>query len=181
MTPRLDTSRQADGAALAGLAAIILLLYHALLTRHALQVHDGLDSYLRADGYLRELMAGHVPPQLFSGAISGGGYALPRFYPPLGYLVAAALAAPMTDPVLGVHLTLLLSVIASAWAMYHLVCALTGRPGLGLLGALLYTTFPYRFTDALQRSAVAESWTFVWFPLLFAGAWRAIQSGRVQW
>ena len=174
-------SRLRHPALLALLTLVVLALFHPLLTRHALEVHDSLDTYLRADGYLRELGAGHVPPQLFADAVSGGGYALPRFYPPLGYLVAAALAAPTGDVVLGVHLALLLSVVASAWAMYLLVHALTGRAGIAALGALLYVTFPYRFTDALQRSAVAESWTFVWFPLLFAGAWQAIRGGRVPW
>src|SRR5690349_3120394 len=150
-------SRWRGIVALATVAAIALLLYHPLLTRHALEVHDSLDTYLRADGYLRELREGHVPPQLFATAISGGGYALPRFYPPLGYAVATLLAAPTGDVVLGVHLALLLSVIASGWAMYHLMRTLTGDIGLALLAAVLYMTFPYRFTDVLQRSAVAES------------------------
>ena len=95
--------------------------------------------------------------------------------------MAAALAAAVGDLVLGVHLALLLSVVASGWAMYHLARGLTDRAAVGLLAALLYVTFPYRFTDVLQRSAVAESWTFVWFPLLFAGAWHAIRRGRVPW
>ena len=116
-----------------------------------------------------------------SARLSGGGYALPRFYPPLGYGVAAALAAAVGDLVLGVHLALLLSVVASGWAMYYLARGLTDRAAVGLLAALLYVTFPYRFTDVLQRSAVAESWTFVWFPLLLAGAWHAIRRGRVPW
>ena len=175
------TSRGRHAAMLALVALVVLALYHTLLTREPLRVHDSLDTYLRADGYLRELAAGHVPPQLFADAISGGGYALPRFYPPLGYVVAAALAAGAGDLVLGVHLALVLSVILSGWAMYYFAHALTGRVPVALLGAILYVTFPYRFTDVLQRSAVAESWTFVWFPLLFAGAWEAIRRGRVPW
>jgi hypothetical protein len=143
--------------------------------------HDGLDSYLRTWGYLRELMAGHLPPRVFGDAVWGGGYGLPRFYPPVANLVSATLAALVGDVVLGTHLALLLSVVVSGWAMYYLLVGLTGRRLHGVLGALLYVSFPYRFTDVLQRSALAESFTFVWFPLLFAGAWDAIRSDRVPW
>ena len=177
----MTTARGRHGLMLALVALVVVALYHPLLTALPLRVHDSLDSYLRAEGYLREIAAGHLPPQLFAGALSGGGYALPRFYPPFGYVVAAGFTALSGDPVLGVHLALLLSVLASGWAMYHLAHGLTGRTALALLGAVLYVTFPYRFTDVLQRSAVAEAWTFVWFPLLFAGAWDAIRRGRVPW
>ena len=75
-------SRLRHAALLALLTLVVLALFHPLLTRHALEVHDSLDTYLRADGYLRELGAGHVPPQLFADAVSGGGYA--RWAPPPG-------------------------------------------------------------------------------------------------
>lgn len=172
---------KSHAAGLAAVGAVGVLLYHGLLTRQGILVHDGLDSYLRTWGYLRELGAGQVPPRVFGDAVFGGGYALPRFYPPLANLVSAALAGLTGDVVLGTHLALLLSVLASGWAMYYLLVRLTGRTCHGLAGALLYMSFPYRFTDVLQRAALAEAFTFVWYPLLFAGAWDAIRSERVPW
>ena len=175
------TATKPHALALAAIAAAAVLLYRALLAREGIVAHDGLDSYLRTWGYLQELRAGHFPPQLFRDAVSGGGYALPRFYPPVANTVSAAAAWLTGDVVLGTHLALLLSVVASGWAMSYLVVRLTGRKLYGVLGALLYVSFPYRFTDVLQRSALAESFTFVWFPLLFAGAWDTIRRERVPW
>jgi hypothetical protein len=165
--------------ALTLIALAVGYLFFALLDRHGFLAHDGLDGYLRTQQYLKEIQGGHVPPQLFPDAISGGGYAFPRFYPPLGYLVAAFLAWITQDVVLGYHLALFLSVLASGWAMYFTIVVLTEMPALALFAALAYVSFPYRVTDVLQRAALAEAWTFVWYPLVFAGAWRVIQGRRV--
>ncbi len=165
--------------ALTLIALAVGYLFMALLSRQGFLAHDGLDGYLRTQQYLKELQGGHVPPQLFPDAISGGGYAFPRFYPPLAYLVAAGLAWMTQDVVLGFHLALFLSVLASGWVMYFMVVALIEDPAFALFAALAYVSFPYRVTDVLQRAALAEAWTFVWYPLVFAGAWRVIQGRRV--
>ncbi len=167
------------GVALTLITAAVGYLFLAVLTRQGFLAHDGLDGYLRTQQYLKELQAGHVPPQLFPDAISGGGYALPRFYPPLAYLVAAFLAWATRDVVLGYHLALFLSVLVSGWAMYFAIVVLIEEPAFALFAALAYVSFPYRISDVLQRAALAEAWTFVWYPLVFAGAWRVIQGKRV--
>ena len=178
---RQATSRARHAAHARAGALVVLALFHPLFTRHALQVHDSLDTYLRADGYLREIAAGHVPPQLFAGAISAEATpcraSIRRWatsWPPPSPRRRATWSSASTWPCC-------CRCWRPAWAMYHFAYSLTGRADVAFLGGLLYVTFPYRFTDVLQRSAVAESWTFVWFPLLFAGAWQAIRQGRVPW
>jgi hypothetical protein len=167
------------GAALILIAVAGGYLFAALLSRQGFLAHDGLDGYLRTQQYLKELRSGHIPPQLFPDGISGGGYAFPRFYPPLAYLVAAFLAWATGDVVLGYHLALFISVLASGWAMYFAITVLIEEPAFALFAALAYVSFPYRVTDVLQRAALAEAWTFVWYPLVFAGAWRVIKGHRV--
>jgi len=167
------------GLALAVIAAAVGYLFSALLSRQGFLAHDGLDGYLRTQQYLKEIQGGHIPPQLFPDAISGGGYGFPRFYPPLGYFVASFLAWVAQDVVLGFHLALFLSVLASGWAMYFAMVVLTEEPAFALFAALAYVSFPYRVTDVVQRAALAEAWTFVWYPLVFAGAWRVIKGRRV--
>ncbi len=103
----------------------------------------------------------------------------PASIPPLAYLVAAFLAWATRDVVLGYHLALFLSVLVSGWAMYFAIVVLTDEPAFALFAALAYVSFPYRISDVLQRAALAEAWTLVWYPLVFAGAWRVIQGKRV--
>ena len=171
--------RGRTGVALAVISVAVGYLFFALLSSHGFLAHDGLDGYLRTQQYLKEIESGNVPPQLFPDAISGGGYAFPRFYPPLGYLIASFLAWVTGDIVLGYHLALFLSVLASGWVMYFAILALTENRAVGLFAALAYVSFPYRITDVLQRAALAEAWTFIWYPLVFAGAWRVIQGRQV--
>jgi hypothetical protein len=162
------------------IVALVLFAYAALLDRHGFESHEHDWPYLRAHEYLAELRAGHFP-QTFPDAVSGGGYAFPRYYPPFGYAVAVLLAAALGDAMLGVHLALLLSVLLSGLACYYLIRTLVDDRAIALTSALLYVSFPYRFVDVFVRGALAESWTFVWYPLILAGIWQTLRRGSAPW
>ena len=177
----VDWSR---GAALLYPTALVVLgtlLYSPLLDRHGFHSHEGAATYLRVLEYVREIRAGHWIPQSLPDLFSGAGYAFPRFYPPLGYAVAAAFTATTSDLVLGVHLSFLASVLLSSLTMYFFVGSVTRDRLIGLLGAIAYISFPYRFQDVFVRSALAECWGFVWYPLILLGGWHLRQGSRIAW
>ena len=166
---------------LALIAGATCLLYSALFSRDPLTTHEGFDLYFRTHEYLEEFGNGHWVPQLLPGAVRGAGSAFPSFYPPVAYLVASLLSFVTGDLVRGVNLALLLSVVLSGWSMYFMVVVVTRNRLAAAVAALLYLTFPYRFVDVFVRGALAESWSFVWFPLILAGTWRAVADRRVPW
>jgi hypothetical protein len=157
------------------------MLYLPLLRREGFHSHEDVALYLRVLEYLSELRAGHWPPQSYPSLFSGAGYAFPRFYPPLANTVAAMLTAVSGDVVVGVHLTLLATVLLSGLAMYLLLVSVTRSRAAGLIGAIAYIGFPYRFQDVFIRGALAECWTFVWYPLILLGGWRLQEGRRLPW
>jgi hypothetical protein len=166
---------------LAVLAGVSSLLFSALWSRDPVQTHEGLETYLRTHQYLEEIGNGHWLPQLLPDAVRGAGSAFPSFYPPVAYMVAAFLSSVLNDVVLGVNVAFLLAVVLSGWSMYFMVIVVTRHRLAAATAALLYVSFPYRFTDVFVRGAFAESWSFVWFPLILAGTWRLVTLRRVPW
>ena len=169
--------------ALYPVAVVILatLLYLPLLRREGFHSHEDVGLYLRVLEYLGEIRAGHWPPQSFPSLFSGAGYAFPRFYPPLGSSVAALLTAVSGDVVVGVHLAFLASLILSGLAMYVFIVSVTRNRAAALIGAIAYIGFPYRFQDVLVRGALAECWSFVWYPLILLAGWRLQEGRRLPW
>src|SRR5207244_876935 len=184
---RDDIARGAGAAARSDVLMLVLIagascfLYAALFSRFPLTTHEGLETYIRTHQYLQELGHGHWIPQVFPAAVRGAGSAFPSFYPPFAHMTTVALSFVLRDVVRGVNISLLFSVVLSGWAMYFCIVVLTRNKPVALAAALLYISFPYRFVDVFVRGALAESWSFVWFPLILAGTWRAIADRRTPW
>lgn len=187
MTRRVAVRRQGGAAALSRLVPVLVIigiglwLYRALLTDVAFRNQEGLNAYVRTHEYLQEFSHGHWIPQVFPDAVRGAGAAFPRFYPPLSYLFSSALAWVTGDAMLGVNLSFLLATVLSALAMYYLVITLTADRLASLAAGLLYLALPYRFVDVFVRGALAESWAFVWYPLILAGTWKALNRRSIPW
>lgn len=166
--------------ALATATAVVTYLYGGLFDTHAFNSHEIFYEYVRAHEVAKELVSGHYP-QVFGDALNGAGFAFPRFYPPLSLWLSAALALLVGNTVLGVNLAFFLSVLASAIAMYAGVWIVVRDERLALASTLVYVSLPYRFVDVFARGALAEAWTFAWYPLVVAGLWRAAAHRRVPW
>ncbi|REG29598.1 hypothetical protein ATI61_107294 [Archangium gephyra] len=171
----------AHGGAAALILLVVLYLFFEILSDLAFQSWETFWLYLRVQQYAVELAAGHFPPRVFPDAVAGGGSAFPFFHPPLAYWLSAFLGLFLGDMVVGVNVSFLLSVLLSAWAMYGMGMALTGRRWLALMGALLYVSLPYRFVSVFVTGALEESWSFVWYPLVLTGAWRTVNRERLSW
>src|SRR6185369_4098063 len=108
-------------------------------------------------------------------------FAFPRFYPPFSLWLSAGLAMAIGNTCLAVNLAFFLSALASGLAMYWAGTAIAADRRLALAAALVYISVPYRFVDVFARGALAESWTFAWYPLIVAGLWRTVSRRRMVW
>lgn len=109
----------------------------------------------------------------------GYGYPFWNIYGPLAYYVGEGVHALGFDFVSAVKVVLALSVLGSALTMYLFVRRLLGRPA-GLVAALVYVYAPYRLFDLYVRAAVAESFSFVFIPLVFWGFFELIDRPRFR-
>ena len=155
-------------------------LFSALLEPQAFASHEGVYVYARTHQIAVELSAGRFP-QSFPDAFFGAGFAFPRFYPPLTLFMSAGLALLLGSVVVAVNLSFYLSVLASGIAMYAMVIGILRNRWIATGTALLYVSMPYRFVDIYVRAALAEAWTFVWYPLILLGLWRAVTRRTMPW
>ena len=109
--------------------------------------------------------AGDFLPRWTEDLGFGFGYPLFIFYPPLVYYLGEAfhlLGAGFID---SVKIVFFLSIFLSGVAMYILVKEIYGRLE-GTVAAVFYILVPYRALDVYVRGALAESFSFVWLPLI---------------
>ncbi len=161
-------------------AAAVTWLFSALLEPIAFTRHEGIYIYARTQQVAVELSAGRLP-QTFPDAYFGAGFAFPRFYPPLTLFLSAGLALLLGSVVVAVNLTFFLSVLASGFTMYAMTAGILRNRWIALGASLLYVSMPYRFVDIYVRAALAEAWTFVWYPLILLGLWRAVTRRTMPW
>ena len=136
--------------------------------------HDGLDHARWAKQFATQFWQGDWYPRWFTDVNGGFGGPSGFFYPPLTNYVSALfwpfMAARDPGGWLVAGYAIVVGQILSGITSYLWLRSI-GRPGAALLGALIYAIAPYHLaTDVYQRGASAESWVFVWFPLVLLSA-----------
>lgn len=163
------------------LLVIVTYLFGTLLCDRMAWSHEGDRLYLRVRQCMLEMENGNVPPMLLPDAIQGAGCAVPIFYPPVSLLISCLVSWTVGDFLLGVNLTFFLSVLLSAWVCYWVAWRIAHDSVIAVASAVIYTTATYRFEDIYVRAALAECWSFVWFPIVFYGGWRLILRQGCAW
>lgn len=161
-------------------ACAITWLFSPTVEPTAFASHEGIFTYARTQQEAKELYAGRFP-QSFPDAVFGGGFAFPRYYPPFTLLLSAALVFVVGSVTMAVNLSFYLSVLLSGFSMYGLAHGIRKDRMLAVAASLLYVSLPYRFVEIYVRGALAEAWTFVWYPLIVLGLWRSMKCRSLPW
>lgn len=111
------------------------------------------------------IKGGQFPPRWVDQLGFGFGYPLFIFYPPLVYYVGEAFHLLGFSLIDSVKLVFFSSILFSALAIYILVKELWGRLE-AVVAAIFYMLLPYRAIDIYVRGAMAESFSFVFPPLI---------------
>lgn len=94
------------------------------------------------------------------------GDPLYNFYAPLVYYVGAALKTFLPSYLVTVKVLFGLGFILSFFSMFLFVKEILGKKA-AIISSLLYLYAPYRSVDVYVRGALSESWSFIFFPLIF--------------
>ena len=168
------TGRFLRDAALPALAALLIcapLFIHEFFSSHELlapvmRLHE-FDQVLRNE---HRLTAPWMPDCAY-----GHGYPFYIFYAPLSTYVSECFHLAGLDLLQAVRASFGASLILSALSMVILLRTLNRIGGTRnafwpvVLAASVYVLTPYRLVDVFLRGALAECWSFVFFPLAFAG------------
>ena len=162
--------------------AIAIILFFSILVSLPLLkpglhlIHD--DQHI-ARLYLfdQSLKAGQFPVRWVNGLGFNFGYPLFVFYPPLVYIVGEIyhlIGFGFTD---SVKLVFFSSILFAGITMYILVRELWGKfPAL--ISTVFYLLVPYRALDVYVRGALAESFSFVWLPLILWSFYRTYKINK---
>ncbi len=103
------------------------------------------------------------------------GYGSGIFYPQLSHIWAAIIYKIITPWNLSVFsaikITNFIVIFLSGILMYHFMKVVTKNKSLSFLSTLLYLTAPYKLYDYIVRDALAESFVFIFIPLVFLGVY----------
>jgi hypothetical protein len=122
------------------------------------------------------LHQGNVYPRLFPSFAFGYGEAVLAYYGPLSYYFAELprlFGASYADAIKGAFAA---GYLGSALGAYALARRFV-PPEASLLGAVVYTYFPYHLAETYQRGALAEHLAFVFLPLIL---WAITPSVAIQ-
>ncbi len=159
-----------------GLTLLLALPALGLLFRPGFFVSDdGQFHVYRVAALARAWLAGVLHPRLFPEFGFGYGQAVLNFYAPLSYWPGALLSVLHLNPATATEFTIGLVILLAALAMFFFVRDLWG-PAAGVLAAILYTYYPYHLVDAYARGAMPELAAFIFPPLIFWSATRAMQA-----
>lgn len=111
------------------------------------------------------LKGGQFPPRWVSDLGFGYGYPLFNFYPPLVYYLGEFFHLLGFSLISSIKIVMGTGFIISGLTMFFLAKKFVNSK-LALLAALLYIYAPYRSLDVYVRGALAESFAFVFYPLI---------------
>lgn len=141
------------------------LLLHGCSCGHDFDFH--LQSWLDAAAQLRR---GTFDPAWTTSAAWNAGEPRFLFYPPLSWMLGAALSLLLPLSATALVFTWL-ALLASGLAMFWLARSYVSAPASLLAGAL-YLANPYMLFTGFERTANAELLAAAWFPLLLLAALR---------
>jgi hypothetical protein len=166
---RAATSKAAKALSLPAVGALLLAMLPVLAVLLLRGYSCGHDLPFHVGGWAaaRAQLAQGIYPRWDDAAARGAGEPRFVFYPPLTWLLGAALRAVFSMPH-AVDAFVLLA-LASCWLMVYLATRrlLPSAPAR-TLAATLYTLAPYTLFNAWERAAFGELLAAAWLPLLLA-------------
>lgn len=163
------------------LALIIILLVSVsaslpLLVHGFYQIHDD-QQIARLFVFDQALKAGQFPVRWVDGLGFGFGYPLFIFYPPFVYFLGEAFHLLGFGFIDSIKLVVFASILLSGISMYIFAKELWGKLP-ALVAAIFYILVPYRALDVYVRGALAESFSFVWLPIILWSVYKLQKTGN---
>ena len=168
---------------------IILIIFVLLLSTFAIKAlftpgfftsHDGILHIARQHYYIQAVLDGQFPPRWAGGAYNNFGYPLFIFSYRLPYFFGSIFYFLGTTVVDSVKITFIAGFLLSGITMYLLLNSYYGKIP-AFIGAIIYQFAPYRFLNIFVRAALAESFVFVFLPLIFLAIYKLSKEDKIGW
>ena len=159
----------------------VTLLATAPMMQTYLYNGDDLCYHLaRLEGLKDGILDGQIPVNIQPEGLQGNGY-LNAMYPYLFLYIGAFLRICRVSIGLSYKVLIFLSNLGSAVSAYVAVKSMSKSRRSIILGVVLYTLMPYRFTNIFSRGDLGETLALVFWPLIIAGIYHVIMGERKKW
>lgn len=138
---------------------------------------DGSQHLMRALGSYQS-MKQNGTSNVISNFANSFGYSWDLFYGPLSTYLIIIFGMIFSSFNIGFKVALWGIMFAAGACMYKLICEMTEKKNVALLGAIIYVTSPYFFTDIYVRHAIGEACGFVFIPLVFLGLYNLFNTEK---
>lgn len=163
------------------LFAVAVYLIYPLLGEGYFVGQEALGPQYRVYGIGLAISSGQFPPKVLPNLVNGLGYGWNIFYSPLAYDFTWVISALGFSYITSTKLIHFLAILLSGTFIYALVIRITGRGTAALIAAVLYMTAPYRLVDLYVRNAYAESFAFLFVPVVFLGMYEIFHGDPRRW
>lgn len=134
----------------------------------------------RLEGLKDGILDGQIPVNIQPEGLGGNGY-LNAMYPYLFLYIGAFLRICRVSLGLSYKVLIFLANLGSAVCAYAAVRSMCRSRRSIILGVVVYTLMPYRFTNIFSRGDLGETLALVFWPLLIAGLYHVIMGERKYW
>src|SRR3989344_4308558 len=166
-----------DLMAVAIILIVSAVLCWPLINPGLYQIHDD-QQIARLFLFDQAIKAGQFPVRWVDELGFGFGYPLFNFYPPLVYFLGELFHLLGFGFIDSTKLVFATSIFASGIAMYIFARSLWDRLP-SLVASAFYIFLPYRALDIYVRGALAESFSFVWLPLILWSFYKLITTSKL--
>ena len=109
------------------------------------------------------------------------GYGTGIFYPGLSHIFTAYITFLLKgNIILALKIVHWLVYFISAIMMYKLVNRIFKNKYISMVSAIFYITFPYAITDVFSRDAIAESFVFMFMPMIILGLYELFEGNKLN-
>lgn len=146
-------------------------------------LHNGDDlcyHLARMEGIKDGILDGQFGVIILPEGLNGNGY-LNVMYPYLFLYPGAFLRICRVSLALSYKVTIFLANLGSAVCAYYALKSMVKSRRSVILGVVLYTLMPYRFTNIFSRGDLGETLALIFWPMVIAGLYHILLGNREKW
>lgn len=134
----------------------------------------------RMEGLKDGILDGQIPVIIMPDGLKGNGY-LNAMYPYLFLYIGAFLRICRVSIALSYKMVVFAANFGSALCAYYAFRSISKSRRTVMLGVVLFTLMPYRFTNIFSRGDLGETLALTFWPLVIVGMYHILLGDRTKW
>ncbi|MBQ6806790.1 MAG: hypothetical protein IJO97_05095 [Lachnospiraceae bacterium] len=162
------------------IAGVALLAMSPMFSTYLYNGDDLCYHLARMEGLKDGILDGQIPVIIMPDGLKGNGY-LNAMYPYLFLYIGAFLRICRVSIALSYKMVIFAANLGSAVCAYYAFRSISKSRRSVMLGVVLFTLMPYRFTNIFSRGDLGEILALTFWPLVIVGMYHILLGDRKKW